>query len=758
MKKNKLFLVLFLPALSVLMATAQIMDRTINESVILNTKYTIDQVWDAQRLPSYPSTGNDWTLSGLKAPLDASTFLKIDWGRLFDRYLMFALDVDRTNRPTSLIDDRTGTRYSLSLKLFEADGRYVKTVSKWGKLIGIGAAGFMYNQEGLLGTFFPTERQRVGGTLTYRCDLFQVDHLPELNIYKPITGRDKRDKGQGRDYREAARDNKPGFLMENRPGFLNAKYVMGQVWDAQRWPAYPTVGTDWSLTGLKSPLNANRNTILDWGRYNDRYVMFDLDEDHSNQGGLIDDVNNSGIKYTVSLKLYESDGRFVETVSKWGNLIGFGFAGFMYEQEGQWGTFFSAEMARQGGAVNYRTELDKVKFLSQLMKDPSFIRRRNHENTNGYHANDTRNVSQGSEAPVNRIMDCGSIKMTVNKYSEKQNLSDIVQKEFTGRSGIADWNDLKGIQNIDQWISCMNLQPNQTFFLTRDGKSIFSNNRQYFVLYVPNGQLPAGFLAHDRIGKKLILGSWYGENRQILVNDIVNSNEVKKTSEPSKVNAAVIQNNSSRVKSGLIQNNPSREKRVLTSADSPELKTGIATEVPAKGKEAIKSVVSPKTKFDIFNTKYKIDQVWEVQSVESDDKAKVTYTIKGPAVYEHGGGDISINDWGKNKDRYMMFTIVDGNDDYWQIIDNITNKKGPYYLSVSMFEANGGSAGRGGSGYNGGQIDDLGSLGFVYWNHTPNSDIKLFFSKTPLKATDIITYTPIKKEVTKLSEIQPGAF
>jgi hypothetical protein len=485
--------------------------------------------------------------------------------------------------------------------------------------------------------------------------------------------------------------------------------------------------------------------------------MFDMDEDHSNQGGLIDDVNNSGIRYSVSLKLYESDGRFVETVSKWGNLIGFGFAGFMYEQEGQWGTFFSAEMARQGGAVNYRTELDKVKYLSQLMKDPSFIRRRNHDNADGYHGNDNRNGSQEYEAPVNRIMDCGSIKMTVNKYSEKQNLSDIARKEFF-KGAIADWNDLKGIQNIDQWISCMNLQPGQTFFLTRDGKSTFSNNRQYFMLYVPNGQLPAGFLAHDRIGKKLVLGSWYGENRQILVNVIVNGNEMSKPSEPSKVNAEVIQNNISRVKPGVIQNNPSREKRVLTSADSPGLKTGIATDVPVKGKEVIKPLVSPKTKFDMFKTKYKIDQVWEVESVESEDKAKVTYTIKGPAVYEHGGGDISINDWGKNNDRYMMFTIVDGNDDYWQIIDDITNKKGPYYLSVSMFEANGGPAGRGGYGYNGGQIDDLGSLGFVYWNHTPNSDIKLFFSKTPLKATDIITYTRIKKEVTKLSEIQPGAF
>ena len=532
MKKIKLFFVLILPALSCFMATAQITDRTINESAILNTKYTIDQVWDAQRWPAYPTTGNDWTLSGLKSPFDASTSSKIDWGRYNDRYLMFSLDVDHTNRPTSLIDDRTGRRYSLTLKLFDADGRYVKTVSRWGKLMGFGSGGFVYNQEETFGTFFPTERLREGSTSTYRCDLVQVDHVSELSRYRPNIGRDNREikrdyREPVRDNREAMRDNKPSFLRETRPAFLNAKYVMGQVWDAQRWPVYPSIGTDWNLSGLKSPLDASRNSTLDWGRYNDRYVMFDLEEDRYNQGGLIDDVTNSRVRYTVSLKLYERDGRLIETVSKWGKLIGFGNAGFMYEQEGQWGTFFSAERIREGGSVNYRTELDQVKYLSQLMKDPSFIRRSSrgnsdYNNNNNNNNNNNRNGSQGYEAPVKGAMDCGNMKMTAGKFSETQNLPSVVRNEFSGKCTIADWNDLKGIQNIDQWISCMNLQSNQTFFVTKDGKSIFSSNRQYFILYVSNGQIPAGFLAHDRIGRNLILGSWYGERRQILVKELFN--------------------------------------------------------------------------------------------------------------------------------------------------------------------------------------------------------------------------------------------
>jgi len=108
-------------------------------------------------------------------------------------------------------------------------------------------------------------------------------------------------------------------------------------------------------------------------------------------------------------------------------------------------------------------------------------------------------------------------KLTILKYSETQNLEAMAQKELNRKCQIADWNDLKAIPNIEAWIASQKLKGGQTFFVTRNGQYFYSGNRQYFVHYSPDGKLPSGFLAHDQIGKRLFLGSWYGEKRQILV-------------------------------------------------------------------------------------------------------------------------------------------------------------------------------------------------------------------------------------------------
>jgi hypothetical protein len=111
------------------------------------------------------------------------------------------------------------------------------------------------------------------------------------------------------------------------------------------------------------------------------------------------------------------------------------------------------------------------------------------------------------------------LKITYKQYNETENLNEAIRYEFHGRCFIADWIDLKSLSNIDAWIAFMNLQRNQTFFLTRNGNFTFNGNRHYFVLYSPNGQLPFGFLAHDQIDNKLFLYSWYGIKRQVLIKE-----------------------------------------------------------------------------------------------------------------------------------------------------------------------------------------------------------------------------------------------
>jgi len=116
----------------------------------------------------------------------------------------------------------------------------------------------------------------------------------------------------------------------------------------------------------------------------------------------------------------------------------------------------------------------------------------------------------------------GGLKLTMNSYSEKENLEQAVREEFHGRSSVADWNDLKAIPNIDRWIERMDLHRGQTFFVTKNGKMTFILKRQYYVFYSPSGRLPSDFIILDRIDNKLFLGSQTGERRPILVRDFRN--------------------------------------------------------------------------------------------------------------------------------------------------------------------------------------------------------------------------------------------
>ena len=187
MTKLKFFFIFALMAGSTLFANAQRGLRTISESALLTGKYFAGEVWDAQRYPSNPIVGRDWELSGFKAPYDASTGSAIDWGRSNDRYIMFDLEVDRTNRTGALMDDQSGRRYNITLKLFDRSGRFIKTISNWGNLVGFGSEGFMYVQEGQLGTFFAVDKVREGGRVNYR------PFLAEAMKFSDIIGK----KGSG---------------------------------------------------------------------------------------------------------------------------------------------------------------------------------------------------------------------------------------------------------------------------------------------------------------------------------------------------------------------------------------------------------------------------------------------------------------------------------------------------------------------------------------------------------------------------------
>ena len=151
----------------------------IEETTIFTTKYKSNQVWDAFRTPSYPTADKDWTLYNFKGALDPDGG-SIDWGT--DRYLQFVAAVDSTRSPYTIIDDlyKIGTKYVIKLNLCESNGKFVKVISDYGQIIGIGDKGFMYVAEGYYGMFFPTISIESTDEVVYKPTTATVTKLSEL--------------------------------------------------------------------------------------------------------------------------------------------------------------------------------------------------------------------------------------------------------------------------------------------------------------------------------------------------------------------------------------------------------------------------------------------------------------------------------------------------------------------------------------------------------------------------------------------------
>lgn len=167
-----------------------------------------------------------------------------------------------------------------------------------------------------------------------------------------------------------------GLFAEAAPRVFEARFFKGQAWDVQRSPSYPSAGANWVLSKLKAPYDAVAMKSIDWGRGNDRYLQFGLDEASSGQQqALVDDLANSGRRYSLTLDLYEKNGARVKTVSRWGALVGLGPEGFLYEQQGAYGTFFSPVKLRESALIVYRPKLARVTRLSEILDDAAALRR-----------------------------------------------------------------------------------------------------------------------------------------------------------------------------------------------------------------------------------------------------------------------------------------------------------------------------------------------------------------------------------------------
>src|SRR5690554_2454717 len=184
MKKTLLLLLLFVSLLSLGMAqTTEELTALKQASPLFQSKYYKSHVWDVQRSPVVPVAEEEWNLSGFKEAYDASTFAAIDWGEADDRYLMFDLELGDTG---SYSDDLFGSEntYNVVLKLFEADGTFVKNLCSDGAFMGFGDKGFLFNQNSRFGTFFTNDSYEKDASLTYTPATGVLTLLSELRSYR----------------------------------------------------------------------------------------------------------------------------------------------------------------------------------------------------------------------------------------------------------------------------------------------------------------------------------------------------------------------------------------------------------------------------------------------------------------------------------------------------------------------------------------------------------------------------------------------
>ena len=118
-------------------------------------------------------------------------------------------------------------------------------------------------------------------------------------------------------------------------------------------------------------------------------------------------------------------------------------------------------------------------------------------------------------------------KITSGKYNEKEDLDQMIGKEFGNNYRLADWNDILTFSNnIEEWADSHGLVEGEenSLLVSNDGYRIWLC-RQYYISRF-NHNKPEKYLAHDAIDDDFVcLGSWFGLNFHALA--------VKKTEQAS---------------------------------------------------------------------------------------------------------------------------------------------------------------------------------------------------------------------------------
>jgi murein DD-endopeptidase MepM/ murein hydrolase activator NlpD len=129
-----------------------------------------------------------------------------------------------------------------------------------------------------------------------------------------------------------------------------------------------------------------------------------------------------------------------------------------------------------------------------------------------------RYIRKREDIVTGRSLRASDFKITSGKYHEREDLDQMIKKEFGDHYRLADWNDILGFSNnIEEWADSVGLAEGSenALMISNDGYRIWLRRQFYISRF--NHQKPKDFLAHDAIDNDLVcLGSWFGLNYHVL--------------------------------------------------------------------------------------------------------------------------------------------------------------------------------------------------------------------------------------------------
>lgn len=125
---------------------------------------------------------------------------------------------------------------------------------------------------------------------------------------------------------------------------------------------------------------------------------------------------------------------------------------------------------------------------------------------------------------INRTWNYNVFHITAGNHTEAENLTQVIQSEFGPNFRVADWHDLKAVNNIEQWATSTGMNNNDLYMVTCGGEEFWAGDRHYFIQRFDHN-VPGGWLVHDDLENNFIcLGSW--NNTPIPILAIWNGNGI----------------------------------------------------------------------------------------------------------------------------------------------------------------------------------------------------------------------------------------